>query len=67
MFKPNEMKRGVITLIKKEIHTIQFEPTEHFDESVWCVILNKDAERILVGHIYRSPSSDTQNAQRSNK
>ena len=64
MFKPNEMKRGVITLIKKGIHTIQIEPTEHFDESVWCMILNKDSERILVGNIYRSPSSDTQNAQR---
>ena len=64
MFKPNEMKRGVITLIKKGIHTIQIEPTEHFDESVWCMILNKDSERILVGNIYRNPSSDTQNAQR---
>ena len=64
MFKPNEMKRGVITPIKKGIHTIQIEPTEHFDESVWCMILNKDSERILVGNIYRSPSSDTQNAQR---
>ena len=52
MFKPNEMKRGVITLIKKGIHTIQIEPTEHFDESVWCMILNKDSERILVGNIY---------------
>ena len=27
MFKPNEMKRGVITLKKKGIHTIQIEPT----------------------------------------
>ena len=64
MYKTNGMKRGVITLIKKEIHIIQIEPTEHFDESVWCMMLNKDSERILVENIYRSPSSDTQNAQR---
>ena len=63
MFKPNEMKRGVITLFKKEIHTIQVEPTEQVDESVWCMMLNKDSERILVGNIYKSPSLDTQNTQ----
>ena len=57
MFKANVMKRGVITLIKKEIHTLQLEPTEQLYESVWCMMLNKDSERILVGNIYRSPSS----------
>ncbi len=67
MFKPNEMKRGVITLIKNEIHTIQIEPTEHFDESVWCMILNNDSERILVGNIYRSPSSECTTYVLSNK
>ena len=48
---------------------MQLEPTEQFDESVWCMMLIKDSERILVGNVYRSPSSDTQNAQRvlSNK
>ena len=61
MFKPSVMKRGVITYIKKEIQTMQLEPTEQFDESVWCMMLIKDSERILVGNVYRSPSSDTQN------
>ena len=64
MFKPSVMKRGVITYIKKAIQTMQLEPTEQFDESVWCMMLIKDSERILVGNVYRSPSSDTQNAQR---
>ena len=64
MFRPSVMKRGVITYIKKEIQTMQLEPIEQFDESVWCMMLIKDSERILVGNVYRSPSSDTQNAQR---
>ena len=63
MFKANVLKRGVTTLLKNEIHKIQLEPTQQFDESVWCMMLNKDSERILVGNIYRRPSSDTQNAQ----
>ena len=64
MFKPSVTRRGVTTCIKKEIQTTQLEPTEPFDESVWCMMLIKDSERILVGTIYRNPSSDTQNAQR---
>ena len=64
MFKVNVMKRGGVTLIKKEIHTIQLEPTEQVDESVWCMLLNKVSAIILVGNIYRGPSSYTQKAQR---
>lgn len=64
MYKPNTMKRGVVTLIRSEIQAIQIEPTEQFEESVWCVIMDQSSEKTLIGNIYRSPSSGSDNAER---
>ena len=34
---------------------------ENFNESVWCEIIVSQNEKLLVGLIYRSPSSSQQN------
>ena len=64
MHTPSMMRRGVATLVRNGIQSVQVEPNEEFEESVWCIIMGQRSEKTLIGNIYRSPSSDCENSKK---
>ena len=54
---------GVMLLGRSVYNPIPFEipDTIFFNDSVWCTIPFSPAKSILVGYVYRSPSSDSSN------
>jgi len=61
LFYPDNMKRGVLTYVKNNIPVQKIEPTIICEESVWCQIQQKNAPPLVVGNVYRSPSSTQDN------
>ena len=70
MFIPNydvfinkENKRGVALYLNKNLKAFEcdiFDSVE-FEESVWCQFVSEKGEKVLIGCIYRSPSSSDDN------
>ena len=60
MFHSGLQIRGVCIYTANHLIANQFEPSSNFDESVWCEIMN-DKEKLIIGCIYRSPSSTDSN------
>jgi hypothetical protein len=54
--------RGIILFVKNYINVSKISIlNENFNESVWCEIVVSQNEKLLVGLIYRNPSSSQQN------
>jgi hypothetical protein len=54
--------RGIVLFMKNYINVSKISIlNENFNESVWCEIIASQNEKLLVGLIYRSPSSSQQN------
>jgi hypothetical protein len=54
--------RGIVLFVKNYINVSKISIfSENFNESVWCEIIVNQNEKLLVGLIYRSPSSSQQN------
>ena len=59
----NKGSRGVALYINKNLKAFEcdiFNDVE-FEENVWCQIVNKNGEKVLIGCIYKSPNSTTEN------
>jgi hypothetical protein len=53
---------GIVLFVKNYINVSKISIfSENFNESVWCEIIVSQNEKLLVGLIYRSPSSSQQN------
>ena len=53
---------GIVLFVKNYINISKLSIlNENFNESVWCEIIASQNEKLLVGLIYRSPSSSQQN------
>ena len=50
-------RRGVALYVRESLRTCEIIPTDPCDDTVWCEIRINDKERLLVGVVYRSPSS----------
>lgn len=50
-------RRGVALYVKESMRTCEIIPKDPCDDTVWCEIRINDKERLLVGVVYRSPSS----------
>ena len=55
--------RGVVLYIHKSLTAFKVDilSDSDFSESVWCEISLRDTDKLLVGCIYRSPSSSKDN------
>jgi len=50
-------RRGVALYVKESMRTCEIIPKDPCDDTVWCEIRINNKERLLVGVVYRSPSS----------
>lgn len=55
--------RGCVCYIKSNISAIKVQLGDNFQESVWCSVNLTGSDKLLVGCIYRSPSSSIENNQ----
>ncbi len=53
--------RGVAIYTKKTLTAVQSTTNADFEESVWCEIPLQQEDRLLIGCVYRSPNSSTDN------
>lgn len=67
LFRKDRIDRlggGVLLLVRDELSPHNFfipEHIERYEDSVWCVVQVPSSQRLLVGCIYRSPSSNAEN------
>ncbi len=60
-------KRGVCLYIKHGIPCNQVEIFKEYEESVWCEIKLRGSDKLLVGSVYKSPSSNADNTKKLNE
>ena len=53
-------KRGVLILVKRELNPAEISFPSTFEEALWVRIELKGSDHLVLGVIYRSPSSDGQ-------
>ena len=60
--------RGVATYIHESLSSILVEnlSTEPFEESVWCCCKLDNSDKLLIGNVYRSPNSSSENNKNLN-
>ena len=59
--------RGIAVYIKSSLHAQQVKTTDNeAKESIWCEIPLKDNDKLLLGTVYRSPNSTTDNNKQLN-
>jgi hypothetical protein len=44
--------------IRDDLQPVRFHPSNTFPEQLWCRVVSKDAEVLLVGICYRTPSTN---------
>ena len=49
---------GVLLYIRDNLQPVRFHPRNTFPEQLWCQVALKDAEVLLVGICYRTPSTN---------
>ena len=64
---PGNMKRGTVLYVKEELKAVEIDMGIKFQEFVFVKVDLNSSERLLIGCIYRSPSSDEDNVQELNK
>ena len=58
---PEKETRGIIVYVKTELQAVEVECGNGFKESVWIKINLRGSDKLLVGCIYKSPSSNEEN------
>ena len=58
---PEKETRGIIVYVKTDLPTVEVECGNGFKESVWIKINLRGSDKLLVGYIYKSPSSNEEN------
>ncbi|KAK3106090.1 hypothetical protein FSP39_012594 [Pinctada imbricata] len=53
--------RGVLLYVRNELKAVEVESGSEFKESVWVKINLKDNDKLLLGCVYKSPSSTEEN------
>lgn len=68
MFMNNAPSRGVAIYVKNSVNAVECEDlNKHpFKEAVWCTFKAGNNESVLVGCIYKSPSSTDDNVEKLN-
>ena len=62
----NNKGRGIVLYVHKCLRAIEKDSQSDYEESVWAEIKLKGKDKLLVGCIYRSPSSLEQNSKNLN-
>jgi len=54
---------GVLMYVHASLHSVTCEPLAHLEieEAVWCLATLRNQNRLLIGTIYRSPTSSHAN------
>lgn len=65
-FPPKE-ERGILIYVKQALNAVELKIESNFKEHVWVKINLKNCDKLLVGCLYKSPSSDEENLQELNK
>lgn len=65
IFNVKDKSRGVCIMLKSDISYTECNMLNNsqFDESIWCVISLDSKEKLLLGGVYRSPSSSPANTK----
>ena len=58
---PETGTRGILLFVKNELGAVEVESGSRFKESVWVKINLRGNDKLLVGCIYKSPSSSEEN------
>jgi hypothetical protein len=64
---PPEKGRGVVMYVKQELKAVEVHMDTEFHENVWVSINLADKSRLLLGCIYKSPSSTEENHRHLNQ
>lgn len=64
---PPEEGRGILIYVKQALNAVELKIESNFKEHVWVKINLKNCDKLLVGCLYKSPSSDEENLQELNK
>ena len=64
---PGNMKRGTVLYVKEDLRAVEIDMGTRFQECVFVKVDLNSSEKLLIGCIYRSPSSDEDNVRELNQ
>ena len=66
IFMNEEPKLGVVIHTIKELNAVEvkFPENNEFEEGVWCSFIDGNKDSVLIGCLYRSPSTTLENTQK---